>query len=96
MGAGPFLYNGKLRSPLYKNAPRGSHCGEKEECRFRDPLQAENPAKQDSFLFNGKLRSPLYKNAPRGSHCGEKEECRFRDPLQMENACTELVPLEAA
>ena len=42
MGAGPFLYNGKLRSPLYKNAPRVSHCGEKEECRFRDPPQMEN------------------------------------------------------
>ena len=96
IGRRPVFYiTGNFVPRYIKNAPRGSHCGEKEECRFRDPPQAENPAKQDSFLFNGKLRSPLYKNAPRGSHCGEKEECRFRDPLQMENACTELVPLEA-
>ena len=29
------------------------HCGGKEKCRFRDPPQAENPAKQDFFLFSG-------------------------------------------
>ncbi|MBD9125715.1 MAG: hypothetical protein EGP68_13475, partial [Lachnospiraceae bacterium] len=31
-----------------KNAPRGSHCSGMEECRLRDPPQAENPASQDS------------------------------------------------
>ena len=33
-----------------KDAPRRSHCGGMEECRLRDPPQAENPASQDSFL----------------------------------------------
>jgi len=33
------------------NAPRGSHCSGMEECRLRDPPQAENPALQDSFLY---------------------------------------------
>ena len=32
-------------------APRGSHCSGMEECRLRDPPQAENPASQDSFLY---------------------------------------------
>ena len=30
--------------PIKQNAPRGSHCGGKEECRCRAPPQAENPA----------------------------------------------------
>ncbi len=30
----PFLYNRKLRSLLYKNAPRGSHCGGKANVAF--------------------------------------------------------------
>ena len=37
--------------PYDKNAPRGSHCSGMEECRLRDPPQAENPASQDSFLY---------------------------------------------
>ena len=32
-----------------KNAPRGAHCGGKEECRCRDPPQAENPASRILF-----------------------------------------------
>ena len=38
--------------PYDKNAPRGSHCSGMEECRLRDPPQAENPASQDSFLYS--------------------------------------------
>ena len=71
------FYTRKLRSLLYKNAPRGSHCGGKENCRFCGPPQAENPAKQDSLFYTRKLRSLLYKNAPRGSHCGRKENAAF-------------------
>ena len=33
----------------YKNAPRGAHCGGKEECRCRDPPHAENPARRILF-----------------------------------------------
>ena len=44
-----FLYSRKLCSLLYKNAPRGSHCGGEEYGCFAAPPQAENPAKQDSF-----------------------------------------------
>ena len=33
-----------------KDAPRRSHCGGMEECRLRDPPQAENPAEQDSIV----------------------------------------------
>ena len=29
----------------------GSHCVGVELCRWSDPPQAENPAKQDSFLY---------------------------------------------
>ena len=32
--AGGFLYNRKLCFPLYKNAPRGSHCGGKGKATF--------------------------------------------------------------
>ena len=46
----------KLRFHTIINAPRGSHCGGMEECRLRDPPQAENPASQDSFLFHRKMR----------------------------------------
>ena len=35
-----------------KNAPRGAHCGGKEECRCRDPPQAENPASRILFHQN--------------------------------------------
>ena len=45
-----FLSYRKLRFHTIINAPRGSHCGGMEECRLRDPPQAENPASQDSFL----------------------------------------------
>ena len=34
--AGDFLYNRKLRSLLYKNAPRGSHWGTKTGTRLTD------------------------------------------------------------
>ncbi len=34
MVAAVFLYSRKLRSLLYKNAPRGSHCGGKETAAF--------------------------------------------------------------
>ena len=45
-----FLSYRKLRFHTIRNAPRGSHCSGMEECRLRDPPQAENPASQDSFL----------------------------------------------
>ena len=45
-----FLSYRKLCFHTIKNAPRGSHCSGMEECRLRDPPQAENPASQDSFL----------------------------------------------
>ena len=44
--------------PYDKNAPRGSHCSGMEECRLRDPPQAENPASQDSFLDDRKFLLP--------------------------------------
>ena len=47
----PFLSYRKLRFHTIKNAPRGSHCGGMEECRLRDPPQAENPASPDSFFL---------------------------------------------
>ena len=34
----------------------GAHCVGVELCRWSDPPQAENPAKQDSFLIHRKLR----------------------------------------
>ena len=46
-----FLSYRKLRFHTIRNAPRGSHCSGMEECRLRDPPQAENPASQDSFLY---------------------------------------------
>ena len=45
-----FLSYRKLRFHTIRNAPRGSHCSGMEECRLRDPPQAENPTSQDSFL----------------------------------------------
>mgnify|MGYP007030449594 CR=1 FL=1 len=39
-----------------KNAPRGSHCGGMEECRLRDPPQAENVPRHilnHIFFING-------------------------------------------
>ena len=45
-----FIIVWKLRFHTIINAPRGSHCSGMEECRLRDPPQAENPASQDSFL----------------------------------------------
>ena len=46
-----FIIVWKLRFHTIINAPRGSHCSGMEECRLRDPPQAENPALQDSFLY---------------------------------------------
>ena len=46
-----FIIVWKLRFHTIINAPRGSHCSGMEECRLRDPPQAENPASQDSFLY---------------------------------------------
>ena len=51
-----FLSYRKLRFHTIINAPRGSHCSGMEECRLRDPPQAENPASQDSFLLYRKDR----------------------------------------
>ena len=57
MRLGTFLLSyRKLRFHTIINAPRGSHCSGMEECRLRDPPQAENPASQDSFLSYRKLR----------------------------------------
>ena len=50
-----FIIVWKLRFHTIINAPRGSHCSGMEECRLRDPPQAENPASQDSFLSYRKL-----------------------------------------
>ena len=47
-----FIIVWKLRFHTIINAPRGSHCSGMEECRLRDPPQAENPASQDSFLYS--------------------------------------------
>ena len=46
-----FIIVWKLRFHTIINAPRGSHCSGMEECRLRDPPQAENPPSQDSFLY---------------------------------------------
>ena len=46
-----FIIVWKFRFHTIINAPRGSHCSGMEECRLRDPPQAENPASQDSFLY---------------------------------------------
>ncbi|RGX91184.1 hypothetical protein DXA60_14490 [Roseburia sp. OF03-24] len=45
-----FLIHRKLRPMNQKALRAGSHCGGVELCRWGDPPQAENPAKQDSFL----------------------------------------------
>ena len=46
-----FLSYRKLRFHTIRTAPRGSHCSGMEECRLRDPPQAENSASQDSFFM---------------------------------------------
>ena len=51
MSQGTFFFI-ETSFPYDKNAPRGSHCGGMEECRLRDPPQAENPASQDPFLYS--------------------------------------------
>ena len=67
-------------------ALRGSHCSGMEECRLRDPPQAENPASQDSFLHNfqvpgiielriiGKIMLEL-EIIPNGAACCKRERC---------------------
>ena len=47
-----FIIVWKLRFHTIINAPRGSHCSGMEECRLRDPPQAENPASLDSFYVH--------------------------------------------
>ena len=56
-----FIIVWKLRFHTIINAPRGSHCSGMEECRLRDPPQAENPALQDSFyIFIEKTSCVIY------------------------------------
>ena len=62
------------------------HCSGMEECRLRDPPQAENPASQDSFLHNfqvpgiielriiGKIMLEL-EIIPNGAACCKRERC---------------------
>ena len=57
--------------PYDKNAPRGSHCSGMEECRLRDPPQAENPASQDSFLSYRKLRFYTIKTLREDAHSAQ-------------------------
>ena len=72
-----FIIVWKLRFHTIINAPRGSHCSGMEECRLRDPPQAENPASQDSFLSYRKLRFHTIINAPRGCALGARVDgCR--------------------
>ena len=72
-----FLSYRKLRFHTIRNAPRGSHCSGMEECRLRDPPQAENPASQDSFLSYRKLCFHTIINAPRGCALGARVDgCR--------------------
>ena len=72
-----FIIVWKLRFHTIINAPRGSHCSGMEECRLRDPPQAENPASQDSFLSYGKLRFHTIINALRGCALGARVDgCR--------------------
>ena len=74
--AASFSYT-KLRFHTIRNAPRGSHCSGMEECRLRDPPQAENPASQDSFLSYRKLCFHTIINAPRGCALGARVDgCR--------------------
>ena len=63
-----------------------AHCSGMEECRLRDPPQAENPASQDSFLHNfqvpgiielriiGKIMLEL-EIIPNGAACCKRERC---------------------
>ena len=72
-----FIIVWKLRFHTIINAPRGSHCSGMEECRLRDPPQAENPASQDSFLSYRKLCFHTIINAPRGCALGARVDgCR--------------------
>ena len=72
-----FIIVWKFRFHTIINAPRGSHCSGMEECRLRDPPQAENPASQDSFLSYRKLRFHTIINVPRGCALGARVDgCR--------------------
>ena len=72
-----FIIVWKLRFHTIINAPRGSHCRGMEECRLRDPPQAENPASQDSFLSYRKLCFHTIINALRGCALGARVDgCR--------------------
>ena len=64
----PFLYNRKLRSLLYKNAPRGSHCGGKANVASATRRRRRILLCRILSCITGNLRFLLYKNAPRGSH----------------------------
>ena len=48
--SGAFFIHRKLRPMNEKALRAGSHCVGVELCRWSNPPQAENPAKQDSFL----------------------------------------------
>ena len=75
--AAGFIIVWKLRYHTIINAPRGSHCSGMEECRLRDPPQAENPASQDSFLSYRKLCFHTIINALRGCALGARVDgCR--------------------
>jgi len=71
-----FIIVWKLRFHTIINAPRGSHCSGMEECRLRDPPQAENPASQDSFLSYRKLCFHTIINALRGCALGARVDGR--------------------
>ena len=72
-----FIIVWKLRFHTIINAPRGSHCSGMEECRLRDPPQAENPASQDSLLSYRKLCFHTIINALRGCALGARVDgCR--------------------
>ena len=66
-----FIIVWKLRFHTIINAPRGSHCSGMEECRLRDPPQAENPASQDSFLSYRKLRFHTIKMLREDAHSAQ-------------------------
>ena len=46
-----------------KSPPGGSHCGDVETSRLRDPPQAEESRKRDS-IYTGKMRSILSRTRP--------------------------------
>ena len=72
-----FIIVWKLRFHTIINAPLGSHCSGMEECRLRDPPQAENLASQDSFLSYRKLCFHTIINVPRGCALGARVDgCR--------------------